>query len=81
MPSETVLQNILTQRRVNDGSSLVHKQTMLDMMKASGSLKFTAEMLDGMHAKVERSVGELEKECGVENLELRLIVEMLKLKG
>ena len=49
------------------------------MMKKGGSLKFTADMLDVLHTKVEKSVGELEKKFGVENLELRLIVEMLKI--
>ncbi len=78
MPSDHVLRNILTQRRVNGGSSLAHKQTLLDMMKKGGSLKFTADMLDVLHMKVEKSVGELEKKFGVENLKLRQLVEMLK---
>lgn len=78
MPSDYLLRNILTQRRVNDGSSLAHKQTILDMMKKGGSLKFTADVLDVLHTKVEKSVGELEKKFGVENLELRLILGMLK---
>lgn len=78
IPSDHILRNILTQRRVNEGSSLAHKQILLDMMKKVGSLKFTADMLDALHIKVEKSVGELEKKFGVENPELRLLVEMLK---
>lgn len=79
MPSDYVLRNILTQRRVNDRSNLAHKQTLLDMMEERGSLKFTAETLGVLHAKVKQSVEELEKEFGVENPELRLIVAMLKI--
>ena len=79
MPSNHLLRNILTQRRVNDQSSLAHKQTILDMMEREGSLKFTAEMLSVLHAKVEKSVEELEKQSGVENFELKLIVAMLKI--
>ena len=78
MPSDHVLQNILTQRRVKGGSSLAHKQTILDMMEKVGSLKFTADMLDVLHKKVEKRVGELEKTFEAENLELRLFVEMLR---
>jgi geranylgeranyl pyrophosphate synthase len=76
-PSDYLLRNILTQRRVNDGSSLAHTQAILDMMKKAGSLEFTADTLDLLHAKMEKSIGELEKKFGVENLELRLIVGML----
>lgn len=79
MSGDYVLRNILTQRRVKDQSSLAHKQTILDMMEKEGSLKFTAEMLGVLHAEVEKSVEELEKEFGVENLEFRLIVAMLKI--
>ena len=57
---------------------MAHKQTLLDMMKKGGSMKFTADMLDVMHVKVEKSVGELEEKFGFENLKLRLLVEMLK---
>lgn len=48
------------------------------MIKKGGSLKFTTDMLDVLHTKVEKSVGELEKKLGVENLELRLILGILK---
>ncbi len=78
MPSDHLLRNILTQRRVNDRSSLAHKQTILEMMKKGGSLQFSADVLDALRLKVEKSVEDLEKKFGVENLELRLIVEMLK---
>ena len=79
IPSDLLLRNILVQRRVNGRSSLAHKQTILDLMKAGGSLKFTADTLDVLYIKVEKSIGELEKKFGVENLELRLMLEMLKI--
>lgn len=78
MPSDHLLRNLLMQRRVNDGSSLPHKQAILDMMKKCGSLKYTEDALDALQLKVEKSVGELEKKFGVQNMELRLIMEMLK---
>ncbi|KAL9603170.1 MAG: hypothetical protein Q9219_001373 [cf. Caloplaca sp. 3 TL-2023] len=73
MPSNHLLRNILTQRRVNGRSSLAHKRILLDMMKNEGSLEFTVGMLGELRTKVEKSITNLEKRFGVENRELRLL--------
>ncbi|KAH6844759.1 putative geranylgeranyl diphosphate synthase [Chaetomium sp. MPI-CAGE-AT-0009] len=75
--SETLLRNILTQRRVNGGSNVAHKQTLLALMEKSSSLAFTVQFLATLHAKVENNLEELEEQFGVQNYELRGILRML----
>lgn len=76
--SETLLRNILAQRRVNNGSNSAHKRTVLAMMEESGSLSFTADFLGKLYKKVRRSLGELEMKFGTENLGLRGLLETLE---
>lgn len=70
---------MLTQRRVNNQSSLAHKQTILAMMKKSGSLDYTVDILNALHTKLSNSVEELDRTFGVQNFELKLVLEMLKI--
>ncbi|KAJ5808864.1 geranylgeranyl diphosphate synthase [Penicillium riverlandense] len=77
-PSNSVVRNIWTQRLVNNKASLAHKQTILELMKKSGSLQFTVDALDLLQDKVEKSISDLEAKFGVENFQLRLILEMLR---
>ncbi|RMD43624.1 hypothetical protein DV735_g1542, partial [Chaetothyriales sp. CBS 134920] len=77
-PSNSVTRNIWTRRLVNNSCSLAHKQTILELMEKTGSLKFTLEMLGQLHAKVEKTISELEAEFGTDNIPLRRIVEMLQ---
>lgn len=48
------------------------------MMKKSGSLQFTKDVLETLHIQVEKNVGELAKKFGAENFQLRLLLEMLR---
>jgi geranylgeranyl pyrophosphate synthase len=77
-PTNSVVRNIWTQRLVNNKASLAHKQTILELMKKSGSLQFTVDALDMLHVKVEKSIADLEAKFGVENFQLRLILELLR---
>lgn len=76
--SEHLLRNLLSQRHLNSGSNVEHKRTVLELMNKSGSLSFTADFLDALHKKVEKSLGELETKFGAENPELRILLKMLK---
>ncbi|KAL2817761.1 isoprenoid synthase domain-containing protein [Aspergillus cavernicola] len=77
MPCNYVVRNLWTQRRVNEKATLAHKQVILDLMEKSGSLQFTVDALDILHVEVKKSIAELERKFGVENFQLRLILELL----
>ncbi|CAI7646058.1 unnamed protein product [Penicillium glandicola] len=77
-PSNTVIRNMWTRRLVNDRASLSHKQTILALMKKGGSLQFTEDALDILHTQVEKSISDLEGKFGVQNFQLRLILEILR---
>jgi hypothetical protein len=76
-PSEPLLHNILTQRRVNGRSNAAHKQTLFALMERSGSLAFTVQFLDALHIKLEERLEDLETKFGVKNYGLRRILRML----
>lgn len=77
-PSSTVIRNIWTRRLINNQASLSHKQAILELMKKGGSLQFTEDALDVLHAQVEKSISDLEGKFGAQNFQLRLILEMLR---
>ncbi|KAJ5167656.1 geranylgeranyl diphosphate synthase [Penicillium canariense] len=77
-PSNTVIRNIWTRRLVNNQASLAHKQAILELLKKWGSLQFTEDALDVLHAQVQKSISDLEDKFGAQNFQLRLIVEMLR---
>jgi geranylgeranyl pyrophosphate synthase len=73
-----VLQNILTQRRVSGSMSADHKHVVLGMMKQAGSLEYTLGAVRLLQDEVDRGIAAVEAETGVENPELRAIVEMIR---
>ncbi|CAF9915918.1 MAG: hypothetical protein GOMPHAMPRED_000894 [Gomphillus americanus] len=78
MPSNYLLRNILTQRRVNEQQRVEHKLTILNMMKESGSLDFTKEVIKSLRDIVQAEIQELEEKTGTKNFELKMIMEKLK---
>ncbi|KAL6239865.1 hypothetical protein BDW75DRAFT_248656 [Aspergillus navahoensis] len=78
MPDNYVLKNVLMQRRVNNTATHAQKETILEMMKKSGSLKFTLDTLGVLYSDLEKSIDEMERIFGVENFQLKLIVELLR---
>ncbi|KAL4914351.1 putative geranylgeranyl diphosphate synthase [Aspergillus aurantiobrunneus] len=78
MPDNYVLKNIWMQRRVNRTASHAQKETILSLMKKSGSLRFTLDTLGVLYNDVEKSIADLESQFGHENFQLRLIVELLR---
>ncbi|KAF9889737.1 hypothetical protein FE257_007043 [Aspergillus nanangensis] len=77
-PSNAVVRNIWTQRLVHNMASVAHKHTILELMKTSGSLQFTVDALEILNLKVEKGISDLEGRFGMENFQLRLILEMLR---
>ncbi|PWY68621.1 putative geranylgeranyl diphosphate synthase [Aspergillus heteromorphus CBS 117.55] len=78
MPDSYVLRNVWMQRRVSGTATHAQKKTILDLMKKSGSLKFTSDTLGVLYGHVEKSIDELESRFGAENFQLRLILELLR---
>ncbi|KAK3360921.1 geranylgeranyl pyrophosphate synthase [Lasiosphaeria ovina] len=73
-----VLRNMLTQRRVSGRCAPEHKQLVLDMLAQAGSLDYTLSALRLLQDQVDCEVGAVEEATGVDNYELRVIVEMMK---
>ncbi|KAH8423754.1 bifunctional terpene synthase/polyprenyl synthetase family protein [Aspergillus melleus] len=78
MPDNYVLRNVWMQRRVRGTATRAQKETILDLMKQNGSLQFTEDTLEVLYGHMEKGIGELERKFGVENFQLRLILEMLR---
>jgi len=78
MPSDCLLRNILTQRRVNEQQLAEHKHTVLHLMKKHGSLDFTLDVMHSLHGTVEEEIEHLEDATGIENVEIKLILDLLK---
>ncbi|KAL3470496.1 putative geranylgeranyl diphosphate synthase [Aspergillus californicus] len=78
LPNNYVLKNLLTQRRVKGTATHAQKQTLLDLMKQSGSLQFTKDFLHILYSDLKNSLAELDRKFGVENFQLRLILELLQ---
>ncbi|KAL5338819.1 putative geranylgeranyl diphosphate synthase [Aspergillus crustosus] len=78
IPDNYVLRNVWMQRRVHNTATHAQKETILELMKKSGSLQFTEDTLSVLYSDVEKSIDELERKFGVENFQLRLILELLR---
>lgn len=65
------------QRRVNRTATQAQKETILELMKKSGSLDFTLETLNVLYSEMEKSISEMEAKFRTENFQLRLIMELL----
>lgn len=73
-----VLRNLLTQRRASGKSTPAHKQMILDMLHAAGSLESTLTAIRLLQAELDRELEAVEVETGVDNWELRVVVELVK---
>ena len=72
------LQSMLIQRRVAGKSTTEQKQLMLVHIKQNKSLEYTMEVLEALHAELEREIDRLETAFGSDNFELRMLLEVLK---
>ncbi|KAI9891309.1 MAG: hypothetical protein M1814_002822 [Vezdaea aestivalis] len=77
-PQNMKLRSVLLQRRVAGKSTFEHKQLVLEQLKRTGSLTYTAGVLKTLHAEISHEIGALEKASGLENFSMRLLLDMLK---
>lgn len=73
-----LLRAFLLKRRFEGKLSHEAKREVLATMKKTGSLAFTLGVLTRLHAELVQEVAVLEGRFGVENWELRFMLEMLK---
>ncbi|KAL3473874.1 putative geranylgeranyl diphosphate synthase [Aspergillus californicus] len=73
-----ILRNIWTQRRVTGTANHSQKQTILTLTQEAGTLQFTLDSMNVLYKDDEKSVADLESVFGMENFQLRLIMELLK---
>lgn len=60
--------------------SLETKKLVLDHLEKTKSLEYTKEMLDRLHARLHKELDVLEKQTGVNNFLLRLLLKRLHVK-
>ena len=58
--------------------SVEHKRIVLGLMGKAGSLDYTLDAIRLLQGDVQRELAAVEAETGVENFELRAILEMIK---
>lgn len=73
-----LLHNMLMQRRVAGHSTRKHKELMLEGLKRTKSMEYTAEVLGKLLGDIEREIGALEETSGVGNVLLRLLLNVLQ---
>ncbi len=74
-----VLQNVLTQRRVNGKSTPEHKQLILDTLESAGSLEYTLDAVRLLQDEVSRELDAVEADTGVRNSRLRTVIEVIRI--
>ena len=74
-----LLRNMLTQRRVAGHLTLKHKELVLEQLKYTKSMEYTAEVLKKLCQEIEDEIRGLEEASGVENLLMRVLLNVLRI--
>lgn len=77
-PRKGQINSLLVQRRVTGSLTYEQKCLILEHVRGSGALEATKTIMDSLANELEGEVDRLGKIFGEENLELKLIQEMLK---
>jgi len=77
-PRALILSNMLTQRRVSGKASPDHKQLILDMLSEAGSVAHTLDVVRLLQDEVDREIEVVERQTGMENLQLRAVIELIR---
>jgi hypothetical protein len=67
--------SMLQERRCKGSMAFETKQIMLEMMKESGSLAYTLDILKKLETLLDVEIEKLEEVMGSQNFVLRLLVE------
>ncbi|KAH8194085.1 hypothetical protein TruAng_011748 [Truncatella angustata] len=74
----SILNHVLLQRHKSDAMSLTQKHLMLDIIKKTGSLRYTATLLRRLIGEIDKVVGRIEVTTGKENDPLRSLLRKLE---
>lgn len=77
-PNNMQLRGVLAQRRWAGKSSPMHKHFVLETLKRTGSLEYTASILKTLHGEIKQEMERVETAWGAKNFSLRLLLDMLQ---
>ncbi|KAK8103059.1 hypothetical protein PG984_016205 [Apiospora sp. TS-2023a] len=77
--SLVMLENLLMRRRVAGGADACQKDLIISLLRETGSLAFTAEVLRSLRRELEIEVGRLELATAKENLGFRKILGLFQI--
>lgn len=77
-PNNMQLRGVLLQRQQAGLSTPAHKQFVLETLKQTKSLEYTASILKSLLDGIEREIERMETAWGTKNFSLRLLLDMLK---
>lgn len=72
------LRGVLVQRRWAGKSTPMHKQFVLETMKRTNSLEYTATILKTLHGEIKQEMERVETAWDAKNCSLRLLLDMLQ---
>nr|A0A1B4XBK0.1 RecName: Full=Geranylgeranyl diphosphate synthase sdnC; AltName: Full=(2E,6E)-farnesyl diphosphate synthase; AltName: Full=Dimethylallyltranstransferase; AltName: Full=Farnesyl diphosphate synthase; AltName: Full=Farnesyltranstransferase; AltName: Full=Geranylgeranyl pyrophosphate synthase; Short=GGPP synthase; Short=GGPPSase; AltName: Full=Geranyltranstransferase; AltName: Full=Sordarin/hypoxysordarin biosynthesis cluster protein C [Sordaria araneosa]BAV32147.1 geranylgeranyl diphosphate synth len=77
---KSILRHLLTQRLSSNGQgmSLAQKHLVIDIVKGAGSLEYTVTALRKIGMEIVNELDQIEGVTGIENKELRRLVEVLR---
>ncbi|KAK6537975.1 hypothetical protein TWF694_010868 [Orbilia ellipsospora] len=79
-PNSERLQELFQQRKKNKGMTRAEKEEVLDILRKTGSFKYTEEKMDTLQRKIEEVIQRFEDITWRENWTLRLIMHQLTKK-
>lgn len=72
------LRGVLVQRRWAGKSTPIHKQFVVETLKRTKSLEYTASILKTLHGEIKQEMERTETVWGEKNFSLRLLLDMLQ---
>lgn len=78
-PDNMQLRGVLVQRRLAGQSTETHKHFVLETLKRTRSLEYTASILKDLHGELKLEMERVETAWGTINYSLRLLLDTLQI--
>lgn len=78
--ARALLSSMLLERRAAGRAGLGHKELILSIVKQTGSLEYTVEILSELHKEISKLVDLMDKMTGKENKPLKRLLAALEVK-
>lgn len=72
------LRGVLVQRRLAGKSTPMHKHFVLETLRRTNRLEYTASILETLHSEIKQEMERAETAWGAKNFSLRLLLDMLQ---